>query len=98
MISKIYKKLNWSLNKLKEINLTDSSNRLIECDVLFFCHDANRPIVFEKKAYSPLVDSVREIIESAGLKCLTIAHPFSKMVSEKAGGEVICINRYYFFY
>jgi hypothetical protein len=86
------------INKLKEINLKDDLSRLEQCDVIFFCHDVDRPITLNHKAYSPLIDSVREKIEAIGLKCISVAHPFSRLVSHRSHGGVIAINKSYLFF
>ena len=85
-------------NKLKEINLKDDLSRLEQADILLFCHDANRSITFNRKAYSPLIDSVRDKLEAAGLKCISIALPFSRLVSQIAHGDVIATNKSYLFF
>lgn len=81
----------------KEINFSDTSKNLKKCDVLLFCHDANRGIDLEGKAYSPLLDSIQEELNKDGLSTQTIAHPWSKLFGEKAFGNVFSINRSYFF-
>ncbi|MDP3517067.1 MAG: hypothetical protein Q8S94_07860 [Pseudohongiella sp.] len=90
----------WSLkNKLTSIltlNLKDTTSLLHKCDVLFFCHDVDRGVDLNGKAYSPLIDSVRDDFESRGFACITIAHPWSVMVGVKAHGSPIAINGGYF--
>ena len=55
--------LNIVHRKIARINLSDDINRVNHCDVLFFCHDDDRSISLNGKAYSPLIDSVREDFE-----------------------------------
>ncbi|WVN42133.1 hypothetical protein AOB54_01760 [beta proteobacterium MWH-UniP1] len=82
---------------LRRINLNDDTRRLKHCDVLFFCHDVDRGVSLNGKAYAPLCDSVREYCVSKGLRCITIAHPWSKHTGARAFGAPIAINRSYFF-
>lgn len=82
---------------LRRINLNDDTRRLKDCDVLFFCHDVDRGVSLNGKAYAPLCDSVREYCVSKGLRCITIAHPWSKHTGARAFGAPIAINRSYFF-
>ncbi len=72
-------------------------SQLPRCDILFFCHDVDRGVTLLGKAYSPLIDSLRDYFEAKGVKCLTIAHPFSHLTGLRAHGSPISINRTYFF-
>jgi hypothetical protein len=80
-----------------EINLLDSSKNIGKCDVLFFCHDDNRGLVLNKKKYSPLIDSLGQYFEPIGLKCQTIAKPWSQLVGRAAFGKTHAINRIYLY-
>lgn len=66
------------------------------CDVLLLCHDVDRGVNLQGKAYSPLLDSVREDLEKRGLTCATLSHPWSKLYASKAWGSPISMNRSYF--
>lgn len=84
--------------KIKNIinsDLIDSINHLNECDVLFFCHDVNRPLNLNSKAYSPLIDSLREDFLNRGLSCRSIAYPWSSLTRSKAIGEPVSFNMDY---
>lgn len=83
---------------LKAILIPDGIYRLAQCDALFFCHDVDRGISLDGKAYSPLLDSVRQELEQCGLKCQTVAHPFSLLTGEKAHFSPVSINKIYTFY
>ena len=76
---------------LKTVNFKDTSKNLKKCDVLLFCHDADRGVTLNNKAYSPLIDSVRDKLEAEGFKCQTIAHSGSKLVGKHAHGNPISI-------
>lgn len=89
-------KLKLIINYLKNVNFEDNLDTLTVCDVLFFCADANRGIQLNNRAYSPLLDSVRENFEKKGYKCITIAHPFSHLVGENAYGSPLVMNRSFF--
>tara|TARA_A100001391_G_scaffold125291_1_gene85470 strand:+ start:17243 stop:18529 length:1287 start_codon:yes stop_codon:yes gene_type:complete len=95
MIGKTLRKV---YNLLKTLRLDDSYKRLSQCDVLFFCHDVDRGVTLNNRAYSPLIDSIRDIFEEKGLKCQTIAHPFSTLTNDNGHGSPISINRRYFFF
>ena len=76
----------------------DDLKWLKRCDVLLFCHDVDRSIDLSGKAYSPLIDSIRENFESRGLSCLSIAHFGSSLTGNKGHGEPISFNRAYIWY
>ena len=80
---------------LKTVNFKDTSKNLKKCDVLLFCHDADRGVTLNNKAYSPLIDSVQDKLKIEGYSCQTIAHPFSKLIGNWAYGFPITINRSY---
>lgn len=80
---------------LKTVNFKDTSKNLKKCDVLLFCHDADRGVTLNNKAYSPLIDSVQNKLKIEGYSCQTIAHPFSKLIGNWAYGFPITINRSY---
>jgi len=80
---------------LKTVNFKDTSKNLKKCDVLLFCHDANRGVTLNNKAYSPLIDSVQDKLKIEGYSCQTIAHPFSKLIGNLAYGDTVAINRSY---
>ena len=90
---RIIERLKKYYDAYKILNFSDSTSRLEACDVLLFCHDANRGISLKNKAYSPLIDSVKEDLERRGLKCLSIALPFSVLTDEKGYADPISINR-----
>lgn len=92
MISKAFNKLNAMYKSVKNISFYDNSFKIDEVDFLLFCHDANRGIQLEGKAYSPLIDSLKDEIEAKGLKSSTIAHPWSRLIKNKAYGSPIAIN------
>jgi hypothetical protein len=94
----------YRLKRLKQLyeiflnlDFSDTSEKLRSCDALFFCHDADRGVVRQGRAYSPLVDSVREDLEERGWVCQTVSHPWSKLTGDLAWGSPISINRSYFF-
>ncbi len=72
---------------------TDQSKNLKKCDLLFICHDVDRPLNLNGSAYAPLSDSIREDFEQRGYKCLSVAHYGSKLTGERAFGNPISVNR-----
>ncbi len=76
----------------------DQHKNLIKCDLLFICHDADRPLKLNGAAYAPLIDSVREDFEQRGFKCISVAHYGSKLTGSKAFGYSISLNRKYLYY
>ena len=84
-------------NFSRDIKLDDSIYKIEKCDILFFCHDVDRSISLKGKAYSPLIDSIREDLEKRGLKCISISHPWSKLTGEKGFNSPVSINRSYLF-
>lgn len=82
---------------IRDLDLSDGIHFLKKSDVLLFCHDVNRGITLNARAYSPLLDSVVEELQNEGLSCQVIAHPFSRLTGAKAHREPISINRSYLF-
>lgn len=89
-------KLKNYLSVLTKINFKDTSSAIYLCDILLFCHDVDRGTSLNNKAYSPLIDSVKDQFEEAGYSCLSIAHPWSKIIGNAGYGSPIAINRSYF--
>lgn len=73
--------------------LTDQSKDLNKCDLLFICHDADRPLKLKGEAYAPLIDSIREDFEQRGFKCISVAHYGSKLTGKRAYGNPLSVNR-----
>lgn len=88
-------KLNIKIQNLVAIATGYKSKNLKTCDVILICHDNDRGAILKNRAYSPLLDSLREELESLGLKCISIALPFAKLINQKAHGEPVSINRPY---
>lgn len=78
-------------NRLRQVIRGDGN--LTKCDVLFFCHDADRPISLSGRAYAPLIDSLREEFERKGYKCISIAHFGSIITGNKGFGFPISMER-----
>lgn len=72
-----------------------SNEQLKKSEILLFCHDANRGVNFHGKAYSPLIDSLRDEFELLGYSCQSIAHLGSKLIGDKAYGSPISFNKKY---
>lgn len=81
--------------RLSRVNLDDSLDKLRPADVLMICHDANHGLMLEGRAYSPLMDSVRELLEGVGYSCAKVAWQFSKLTGERAHGAPRALNRSY---
>lgn len=81
---------------LKSINFLNSF-KISSCDVLFFNHDADRAVTLNGKAYSPLIDNVREDFEARGFVCSSVALPWSVLTGNKAYGSPLNINKFIFF-
>ena len=85
-------------HRLANINFLDDVNSLQKCDVLFICHDVDRSMVVEGRAYSPLIDSVRQDFEELGFLCNSVALPWSKLTCSKSYGHPAALNRSYLFF
>ncbi|WP_313433283.1 hypothetical protein [Stutzerimonas nitrititolerans] len=92
-----FSKINWYFARLKEFNLDDGYANIGSCDILFYCHDANRGVNLNGQAYSPLIDSLKDRFDAQGYVCQTIAQPWSVLLGDLAYGRPIAINRRYFF-
>lgn len=88
-------KIKYFFSIFKAISFKDTSDAIVACDVLLFCHDVNRALTLNGQAYSPLLDSVKEEIESSGFSSQTIAHPWSSIVGDLAYGNPIAVNKGY---
>lgn len=84
-----------SIKNLKKINIRDHLNQLDSCDILIFSHDNDYGLNLANKAYSPLMDSVREDIERRGWKTQTIGYPFSRIAGCAAWSKPVLFNRSY---
>lgn len=93
----MFKKINNLFVFIKEKLLKDDLHKLKQSDILFFCHDNDRGIDFNKQAYSPILDSYSEELQSRGLSIQTLAHPWSKLGGGAAYGNPLLFNRSYFF-
>jgi len=83
---------------LLSLDFLNQHERLDICDVLLFCHDVDRPIDLCGKAYSPLLDSIREDLEDRRLTCKSIAHVGSYLIGKKGHGEPLSMNHAYILY
>ena len=72
-----------------------SDEQLRKSDILLFCHDASRGLNIAGKAYSPLLDSLREEFELNGYNCQSIAHVGSRLIGDKAYGNPTSFNKKY---
>lgn len=93
-ILKIIKKYNDYFSII--FSLKDTLEELKESDVIVFCHDNDRAIDLNGKAYSPILDSYVEELIKSGLSVQSLAHPWSKIVGKKAFNDPIVFNRSYF--
>lgn len=84
------------VNFFKIIDFSDTTKLLMPCDVLLFCHDVDRGVTLDNKAYSSLLDSTREELEARGLSCISIAHPWSRLTGRRGFGSPVSMNRSYF--
>lgn len=71
----------------------DNIQNLKKCDVLLCCHDVDRGINLNGKAFSPLIDSIHDELTRSGWICAQFAHPFSYLIGDKAWGEPTSMNR-----
>ena len=96
MTSFIITRVKFVLDLFYNACIEQSDEHLKEADILLFCHDANRNTIFGSKAYSPLIDSLRNEFELLGYKCQSIANVGSRLTGDKAYGHPISFNRKYF--
>ncbi len=94
-LTKLIEKSQYYVSIIKALVVKDGMSMLQQADVLLICHDVDRGFNFRGKAYSPLIDSVREDLENRGLRCQVIAHPWSRLVGRRAWGAPIAMNRSY---
>ena len=85
------------IDLIRMIDFSDTTRSLKSCDVLLFCHDVDRSITLGDKAYSALLDSVKDGLEFNGLSCISVAHPWSKLTGRKGYGAPVSMNGSYFF-
>jgi hypothetical protein len=83
---------------LKKKAFKNEVNLLKECDILFFCQDNDRGLSIDKKAFSPLLDSVFIEMSNEGFICQSISLPWSTMgFNETYVNSLNLNNRYLFF-
>lgn len=82
---------------LLESSMTDRRGlaKIQQCDLIFFCHDVDRGVTLDGKAYSPIVDSVVQEFENSGVKSVSVALPGSKIQGDKGFNSPISINSKY---
>lgn len=80
------------LRHFKEVN---TYKRLTKCDILFICHDVDRSLNLNSKAYSPIIDSILEDLQNLGLNCKSFALPLSELTGKKAFNNPYSANRFY---
>lgn len=92
----------FSLRKLmsiaRSIYQKDTYLNLQKCDILLVCHDHDLGLVINKKAYSPIVDSMFEALEKNSMKCQRFALPFSILTGTKASHHPSSANRRMLFF
>ena len=76
----------------------DSWEELNRCDVLLCCHDASRGLEVDGKAYSPILDSLAQDLQAAGLKIDRLAKWGSVLVGDRAYGSPKGVNRLVFIF
>ena len=69
-----------------------SIEKLKPVDILYLCHDNSRPLLFDGKYHSPLIDSIN--IKLKNYSNYTLALPFSKYSGNNAYGNTINLNFY----
>lgn len=72
-------------------------SKINRCDVLLFCHDADRSLTLNGLAYSPLIDPIYEELASKNIRCQSISAPWSKLGLKKTINKSILFNRSYLF-
>lgn len=77
------------------IRFNDTTKKNCPCDVLLFCQDVDRGISLNKKAYSPLMDSIRDDLEQRGFSCLSLTYPPNQLIGKKAHGSPMSLERLY---
>lgn len=95
IFSKFIEHWHYIISLILSLRTPDDFKQLEICDVLLFCHDVDRPINLYGKAYSPLLDSIREDFESRGMSCRSVAYFGSSLTGVKGYGEPISFNRTY---
>lgn len=68
------------INKINNTNL----------DIIYLCHDNSRPVMFNGKHFSPLIDTIAYKLKD--FNSITLALPFSRFSGSKTHGNTININ------
>lgn len=71
----------------------DTWKKLNRCDVLLMCHDGDRGIMLNGRAYSPLIDSIGDDLISRGWNCESLALSTSFLVGDLAYNSPKSANR-----
>ena len=86
-----------AIKLLRYLKVADTYKRLGKCDILFICHDVDRSLSLNNKAYSPIIDSILEDFQNLELNCKTFALPLSELTGNKAFNYPYSANRFYLF-
>lgn len=90
------------LKKIKilfNINLFKNDIKFLKkCDVLFFCHDNDRSLSIDGRAFSPLLDSVFFEMSKKGFSCQSISLPWSTLEIEETYVNSLNINNRYLLF
>ena len=82
------------IQKLATVKARDTASQIKNCDALLVCQDTDRGYLFNKKAYSQILDSLGEKINKDGLKTQSLSGSFSILNGERAYGNPLTINRF----
>lgn len=96
ILHKLISIINNFIKIMSSINYKSSINDFDECEVLLFDHDVDRSISLNKRAYAPLLDSIKDELVSNGCKCISVSLPWSRLNGDKAYGMPISINKLVF--
>jgi hypothetical protein len=77
----------------KSILQPDTYLYLKKCDVLLVCHDHDLGLTLNHQAYSPIIDSMFELLETHSIRCQRFALPFSILVGKHAYHHPSSANR-----
>jgi hypothetical protein len=78
---------------LRSCGVADSWRRLAPCDVLLVRGDVDCGYTFRSKAYSPLLDSMGELLSARGLRVSAVALPYARLVGDLARFSPASYNR-----
>lgn len=81
---------------LKACKSDDSIFKLNCSDIIYLCHDVDRPLLKDGLFFSPIMDTFSSLFASNIVRSVCISLPFSVMTKSQTWGSYLKFNRYFY--